>query len=65
MLVVESYQEQGLKFDEAIAELAGKLADPGEKPKRGKRAPNPVQEQNSMAALQAAMAGTSFRGPRG
>jgi hypothetical protein len=63
-LVIEVYQELGMKFDEAFADLEGKLVDSanGEVPK--KRAPPPPDDRASMAMLQSAMSGSSFKGPR-
>lgn len=63
VLVVEVYRELGMKFDEALADLEGRLADPTEPAKR--RSPPPPDDGASMAALQAMMGGTTFKGPRG
>lgn len=62
-LVIEVYQELGMKFDDAFADLEGKLVPEGEVPK--KRAVPPPDDRASMAMLQSAMAGSNFRGPRG
>lgn len=62
-LVVEVYQELGMKFDEAIADLEGRLADPDSP--LPKRAPPPPDDRASMSMLQAMMGGSDFRGPRG
>ena len=64
-LVIEVYQELGMKFDEATGELAGKLLDPDDPETPTKRAPTPSQEKASMAMLQSMMGGSSFRGPKG
>jgi hypothetical protein len=52
-----------MKFDDAYADLEGKLVEPGQPPK--KRAAPPPDDRASMAMLQSAMAGSSFKGPRG
>lgn len=62
-LVIEIYQELGMKFDEAFADLEDKLVPEGEAPK--KRPAPPPDDRASMAMLQSAMAGSNFRGPRG
>jgi len=64
-LVIEVYQELGMKFDEATAELAGKLLDPTDPETPKKRVPTPSQEKASMAMLQSMMGGSNFKGPRG
>lgn len=54
-----------MKFDEATAELNGKLLDPDDPATPKKRVPTPSQEKASMAMLQAMMGGSNFQGPRG
>lgn len=65
-IVVGVYQEYGMKFDEANADLAGRLyeAAPTESAQKPRRAP-PPDDRSSMAMLQSAIAGSTFKGPRG
>lgn len=62
---MEVYREMGLKFEEAMDDLSERLEDPEVPKTTKKRQPSPEEEASSMAALQAMMGGTDFRGLRG
>lgn len=61
-VIVEIYQDYGMKFDEAINELQVRLTDPSTPKGRKVRAPD---NESSMAMLQAMMKGSDFGGPKG
>ena len=63
-VLIEVYREYGMKFDEATTELTKAVADPSTPEGRKARAPEPNNDQ-SLAALQAMIGGSTFGGPRG
>ena len=67
VLVLETYRESGMKFQEAIDELNGRLAEAGgtSAQKRKKATPKPADNDASMAMLQSIMGGSDFGGPKG
>jgi hypothetical protein len=66
VLIIEVYQEYGMKFQEATAELHAKLDDrTAPAAQAARKRPAPSAEAQSMVMLQALMGGTDFRGPKG
>lgn len=67
VLVLETYRELGLKFQEAVDELDDRIVgvDGSAAPKRERPAPRPADNDASLAMLQAMMGGSDFGGPRG
>jgi len=61
-IVMEVYREYGMKFEEAIQELSGRLADPMSPQAQRLREPD---NDASLAMLQSMMGGSDFGGPRG
>jgi hypothetical protein len=61
-ILMEVYQDYGMKFDDAMEELNKRLTDPTTPEGAKVRAPD---DAASMAVLQAMMGGTDFGGPRG
>lgn len=58
VMVIEVYQEIGVKFEDAIEELESKIVDPVE------RKPKVIDNEASMAQLMAMMGGSDFKGKR-
>lgn len=60
-MVIESYKEAGMKFEEAFEDLTTRINDP-ENAGRPKKAAPPPDDGASLAMLSALMAGSDFKG---